>query len=76
MKNAEAIYKWMVNKVLEDHIGRNMDAYINDMVIKKKERDYACALKETFTNLRKNDMKLNPSKCAFRWSVGSSLDLW
>lgn len=66
LKNAEATYKRMVNKVLEDHIGRNMDAYINDMVIKIKERDYACDLKETFTNLRKNDMKLNPSKCAFR----------
>lgn len=63
----------MVNKVFGDHIGRNVDAYIDDMVIKTKERDYACDLKETFANLRKNDMKSNPSKCAFGVICGKVL---
>ena len=51
---------------LDQQIGRNVDAYINDMVIKTKTTNNLIAdLKETFANLNKYRWKLNPSKCIF-----------
>lgn len=41
LKISGATYQRMVNNVFEDQIGRNVEAYIDDMVIKTKERDYA-----------------------------------
>ena len=46
-------------------IGRNVEVYINDMLVKSKEEDHLDDLKETFNTLRQYNMKLNPSKCAF-----------
>ena len=44
-----------------------MEAYIDDMLVKSKERlDHAKHLQEAFKLLRRYDMKLNPLKCAFR----------
>jgi hypothetical protein len=46
---------------LENHIGRNAEAYIDDIVVKsKKYGDLLDDLKETFDNLRKYKMMLNP----------------
>ena len=51
---------------LDQQIGRNVEAYINNMVVKSKTSDELIAdLKETFTNLKKYRWKLNPSKCIF-----------
>ncbi|XP_071695590.1 uncharacterized protein [Rutidosis leptorrhynchoides] len=54
---------WVANPVM-DQIGRNLEAYVDDIVIKshteeKKLRD----IQETFASLRKINMKLNPKKC-------------
>ena len=47
-------------------IGRNMEVYVDDMLVKSKEEStHLDDLKETFTTLRQYQMKLNPSKCAF-----------
>ena len=51
-----------------------MEVYIDDILIKSKEcPDHAEHLQETFELLRAYDMKLNPSKCAFRVSMGRFL---
>jgi hypothetical protein len=51
---------------LEAQIGRNVEAYINDIVVKsKKQGDLLDDLKETLDNLRKYKMMLNPKKCVF-----------
>ena len=43
-----------------------MEAYINDMLVKSKERfNHAKHLQEAYELLRRYDMKLNPLKCAF-----------
>ena len=48
-------------------ISRNMEVYVNDMLVKSKEElAHLDDLKETFTNLKQHQMKLNPSKCVFR----------
>jgi hypothetical protein len=56
---------------LEPQIGRNIEAYIDDEVVKsKKHEDLLDDLKETFDNLRKYKIMLNPKKCVFGVSSG------
>ena len=51
-----------------------MEVYIDDMLIKSKERpDHATHLQQVFDFLRTHDMKLNPAKCAFGVSAGRFL---
>ena len=75
LKNAEATYQRLVNQMFEKQIGRNVEVYIDDMLVKsKEEEDHLDDLKETFNTLRQYNMKLNPSKCAFR--ISSRKFLW
>jgi hypothetical protein len=63
-----------VHIIFENLIGRNVKAYIDDIVVKsKKRRDLLDDLKETFNNLRKYKMMLNLKKCAFGVSSGKWL---
>jgi hypothetical protein len=51
---------------LENQIGRNVKTYIDDIVVKStKHGDLFDDLKDTFDNLRKYKMMLNPNKCVF-----------
>ena len=51
-----------------------MEAYIDDIVVKSKFRgDLIADLEETFNNLCKNKMMLNPNKCSFGISLGKLL---
>jgi hypothetical protein len=59
---------------LETQIRRNVKAYIDDVVVKsKKHEDLLDDLKETFDNLRKYKMMLNPKKYVFDVSSGKLL---
>ena len=51
-----------------------MKAYIDDIVVISKSRgDLITDLKETFNNLHKDKMMLNPDKCTFDISLGKLL---
>ena len=51
---------------LDQQIGCNVEAYIDDVVVKSKTADDLIAdLEETFANLKRYRWKLNPSKCIF-----------
>ena len=66
LKNAGAIYQRLMNRMFHDQIGRNVEVYVDDMLVKsREENDHLDDLRETFETLRKYQMKLNPSKCAF-----------
>ena len=71
LKNAGATYQRTMQKCLQSQIGRNVHVYVNDIVIKTKE---CCTLlediEETFTNLCRYQMKLNPAKCTFGVPAG------
>ncbi|XP_050277987.1 uncharacterized protein LOC126719481 [Quercus robur] len=55
-------------------IGRNMEVYVDDMLVKSKEElKHLDDLEETFATLKKHQMKLNPSKCAFGVASGKFL---
>ena len=66
LKNLGATYQRMVTKIFRPLIGKSMEVYIDDMLIKSKERpDHIRHLQEVFELLRKHSMKLNPLKCVF-----------
>ena len=74
LKNARATYQRLVNKMFSKQIGRNMEVYVDDMLVKSKEEiAHLDDLKETFTTLRQYQMKLNPSKCIFGVASGKFL---
>jgi hypothetical protein len=53
---------------------RNVEAYIDDILVKSEKRgDLLDDFKETFDNLRKYKMMLNPKKCVFDMSSGKLL---
>lgn len=64
----------MMNKILKKQIGRNIEAYVDDMVIKTKRGvSHLDDLKETFTTLTEYNLKLNPMKCTFSVKSGTFL---
>ena len=66
LKNVNATYQRLMNKMFAHQIGRNVQVYVDDMLLKsRREDDHLDGLKETFDTLRSYNMKLNPSKCAF-----------
>jgi hypothetical protein len=74
LKNGGATYQKCVHTVLESQIGRNIEAYINDIVVKWKKRgDLLDNLNKTFDNLCKSKMMFNPKKCVFGVSSGNLL---
>ncbi|RVW96435.1 Transposon Ty3-G Gag-Pol polyprotein [Vitis vinifera] len=74
LKNASATYQRLMTKIFRPLVDRTMEVYIDDIVVKSKTRgDHTHHLQEVFHLLRRYDMKLNPSKCAFGVSVGKFL---
>ena len=74
LKNARATYQRLVNKMFSKQIGRNMEVYVDDMLVKSKEElTHLDDLKETFTTLKQYQMRLNPSKCVFGVASGKFL---
>ncbi|GKA04372.1 reverse transcriptase domain-containing protein [Tanacetum coccineum] len=74
LKNAGATYQRLVDEAFNKQIGRNLKVYVDDMVIKSKaEKDMLADIAETFDNLRRINMKLNPKKCSFGVEEGKFL---
>ena len=75
LKNDGATYQRLVTKMFRPLLGKTMEVYIDDILVKSKERsDHAEHLQEAFELLRAYGMKLNPSKCAFRVSARRFLE--
>ncbi|GJY37775.1 reverse transcriptase domain-containing protein [Tanacetum coccineum] len=74
LKNAGATYQRLVDEAFNKQIGQNLEVYVDDMVIKSKaEKDMLADIAETFDNLRRINMKLNPKKCSFGVEEGKFL---
>ena len=59
----------LINQMFSEQIGRNMEVYVDDMLVKSKEAEsHLDDLKEMFKTLRRYQIKLNLVKCAFRVS--------
>ena len=65
-RNAGCTFNRTIVAVLDTQLDRNISAYVDDIVMRSKKReDHILDLRETFTNLRKPGLKLNPEKCVF-----------
>ena len=74
LKNAGATFQRAMRTCLGSQMSRNVEAYIDDIVVKTKDRDTLVPdLEETFCNLRRVNIKLNPEKCSFGVPSGKLL---
>ena len=74
LKNADTTYQRCIQNCLHEQIGRNVHAYVDDIVVKsQKGRDLIGDLEETFANLRRYNMKLKPTKCVLECQRENSL---
>ncbi|GKE05213.1 reverse transcriptase domain-containing protein [Tanacetum coccineum] len=74
LRNAGATYQRLVDKAFHKEIGRNLEVYVDDLVIKSRTKDEIVRdIKETFKTLREINMKLNPKKCTFGVEEGMFL---
>ena len=70
LKNAGSIYQRMMTKMFKPQLGKNVEVYIDDMVVKSKVvPEHVGDLENIFETLRKHKLGLNASKCSF--GVGS-----
>src|SRR6187397_537040 len=74
LKNAPATFQRMINTVFINQIRRNVEAYIDDMIVKSKlQTDHLADLRETFATLRRHKVRLNPKKGVFGVESGKFL---
>ncbi|KAK4404277.1 Retrovirus-related Pol polyprotein from transposon.6 [Sesamum angolense] len=67
-------YQHLVDLMFREEFGRNMEVYVDDMLVKSRQMDqHLAGLTEMFNTLRKYHMKLNPAKCAFGLQSGKFL---
>ncbi|GKB03023.1 reverse transcriptase domain-containing protein [Tanacetum coccineum] len=74
LRNSRATYQRLVDKAFHKQIGRNLEVYVDDLVIKSRtEEEIVRDIEETFKTFREINMKLNPKKCTFRIEEGMFL---
>src|SRR5919108_4957860 len=74
LKNAGATYQRAMNYLFHDLIGRLVEVYIDDVVVKSRRADgHIADLEEVLIRTRKYGLKMNPLKCAFGVSAGQFL---
>ncbi|KAF8105130.1 hypothetical protein N665_0162s0009 [Sinapis alba] len=74
LKNAGSTYRRLVNMMFAEKIGKTMEVYIEDMLVKSlKAEDHISYLQHAFSTLRKYNMKLNTAKCSFGVNSGKFL---
>lgn len=66
LKNTGVTYQRLMNKIFGEQNGRNVEVYMDDILIKSKLIDNLIPDLEIFATLRRYNMKLNPKKCLFR----------
>lgn len=74
LKSAGATYQRAIQDCFKKHLHRNVEAYVDDMVVKTRNHDDLIAdLEETFASLQEFWWKLNPTKCVFGVPSGKLL---
>ncbi|XP_022860948.1 uncharacterized protein LOC111381405 [Olea europaea var. sylvestris] len=74
LKNAGVTYQRLVNKIFTKLIGKTVEMYVDDMVVKSKQlNSHVSDPEEVFATLRRYNMKLNSTKCAFGVASGKFL---
>ncbi|PKA47402.1 putative mitochondrial protein [Apostasia shenzhenica] len=75
LKNAGATYQRMIDAVFKGQRERNLEAYVDDILVKSKSwAEHLSDLRETLDTLRRYNLKLNPAKCTFGAASGKFLE--
>jgi len=74
LKNVGVTYQRLMDWILTPMLGKNVQAYVNDMVVTLKEKDqHITDLEELLRTITKYNLRLNPDKCVFGVEVGKFL---
>src|SRR5579883_3287467 len=74
LKNAGATYQRAMNYIFHELIGKIVEIYIDDVVVKSEGyQEHLADLRKTLECTRKHGLKMNPNKCAFGVSAGKFL---
>ena len=74
LKNAGATYQQVATTLLHDLIHKEVEVYVDDMIVKSKDREWHIqALRKFFKRIRFYKLQLNPKKCAFKVTFGKLL---
>jgi hypothetical protein len=74
LKNAGPTFCRMTKSIFKEQMERNVFAYVDDIVVTRKKKETQLQdLAETFANMRKAQLILNPEKCVFGVSRGKVL---
>ena len=74
LKNASATYQRAMNYIFHDLIGKIVETYIDDVVVKSKGlHEHLADLRGALECTRKHRLKMNPKKCAFCVLAGQFL---
>ena len=74
LKNAGLTYQRMMTKMFELRLGKNVEVYMDDMVMKSKlVSEHLTDLSSIFEILRRHKLRLNASKCSFGVRSGKFL---
>jgi len=66
-----------MNFIFHEFIGKLVEIYIDDVVVKSVDfARHLADLRKVLECTRKHGLKMNPNKCAFGVSAGNSLVLW
>ncbi|XP_022638464.1 uncharacterized protein LOC111241956 [Vigna radiata var. radiata] len=74
LKNAGTTYQTLMDKIFQNQIGRCMEVYVDDMVVRScSHQQHLKDLAEVFHQLKQYGLRLKPSKCTFGVSTGKFL---
>ena len=67
LKNAGATYQRAATTLLHDLIHKEIEVYVDEMIVKSKDRErHIPALRKFFERIWFYKLRLNPKKCTFR----------
>ena len=74
LKNVGVTYQRAVTTLLHDLIHKEVEVYVDDMIVKSKDREGRIpALRKFFERIRFYKLQLNPKKCTFGVTSGKLL---
>ena len=74
LKNAEATYQRAASTLFHDMMHKDVEVYVDDMIVKSRDRaDHLAALQRFFERIKRFRLRLNPKKCTFGVNSGKLL---
>ena len=74
LKNVGATYQRATTTIFHEMMHRDVEVYVDDMIVKSQDRvDHLAALERFFEMIRQFRLRLNPKKCTFEVTSGKRL---